>query len=188
MEVNLGKVCLSHLKNIVTVGEEDVTSFAVDGHELMLALFKCSESICIVTFYPACLVERYGFPPHSSSIFMKQSVLDYLELKLAYRTDNLTAVELVGKQLCNTFVHELLYTLVKLLGFHRVGVFDILEHLRRETWQSLVVQALAFSQRVADFKVAGIRYADDIAWVGFVDDILLLGHERRRSRKTHHFP
>ena len=41
-------------------------------------------------------------------------------------------VELVDEQLRHTFVHQLVDTLGKLFLLHRVGILNVLEHLRRE--------------------------------------------------------
>ena len=65
-------------------------------------------------------------------VLVLQAVLDNLKLKLAYGADNLAAIELIDKELSHTLVHELLDTLVELLGLHGVSVLNILEHLRRE--------------------------------------------------------
>ncbi len=44
-----------------------------------------------------------------------------------------------------------------------------------------------FGQRVADLEVAIIGNTDDISRIGFVNDILFLGHESGWSREFHDF-
>ena len=61
---------------------------------------------------------------------MLQPVLDHLELQLTYRTDDLPAVQLAHEELRHTFVHQLVDTFLQLLLLHRIGVVNILEHLR----------------------------------------------------------
>ena len=46
---------------------------------------------------------------------MQQPILYDFKLQLSDSADNLAAVELVYKQLCNAFVHELLYAFFQLL-------------------------------------------------------------------------
>lgn len=94
---------------------------------------------------------------------MEEAILYHLKLKLAHCADYLAAVELMDKELGNTFVHQLLYAFLKLLCFHGVGVLDIHEHLRREARQALVVNFLSFSKGVADLEVTCIGNTDDIA-------------------------
>ena len=96
----------------------------------MLSFLEGFESLRIIALYPACLVETYGLPAALRAIFVKKTVLDHFELKLAYCAYDFSSVELIGEHLCHTFIHQLVYTFVELLGFHRVGILDIFEHLR----------------------------------------------------------
>lgn len=185
MEFYFGEVVLSHLEDVVGVSEEYVASFAVDSHELEFTFFEGGECFGIVTFNPTGLIERQGFPTALRAILMKQTVLYDLKLKLADSSYNLTAVELVDKQLRHAFVHELLYALVELFGFHRVAVLDIFEHFRREAGESLEVEYLTGSQGVADFEVARIGNTYDVAGICLVDNILFLSHKRRGRGKFH---
>ena len=115
MEFDFGEVALSHLEHIVGVGEEHVASLAVSGHELMLALLERGQCLGVVTLDPASLLERDWFPATLRAILVKQAVLYHLKLKLTNGAYELAAVKLVGEELCHTFVHELLYTLLELL-------------------------------------------------------------------------
>lgn len=187
MEADLGEVALGHLEDVAGVGEEYVAAVAVYCHELVLALLEGGEGFGIVAFDPAGFVERDRFPAALCSVFVKQAVLDHFKLELTYGADDLAAIELVDKQLGHTFVHELLDAFLELLRLHRVGVFDVFEHLWRETRQSAVVELFARGEGIADLEVAGIGYADYVAGEGFVDNALFLGHECRGSGEAEHF-
>ena len=129
MEADFREVVAGHLKDVVTISEEDIATVFVSGHELIFALFEGSEGFFVVALYPASFVETYRFPTTLCAVFMKQTILDHLKLKLTNCADNLSAVKLISEHLSHTFVHQLADTLVKLFGFHRVGILDILEHL-----------------------------------------------------------
>ena len=45
---------------------------------------------------------------------MLQTVLNDFKLQLSYGSDDLTAVQLAHKELCDTFVHQLCYTFIQL--------------------------------------------------------------------------
>ena len=186
VEADFGEVSLGHLEDVVGVGEEDVAALFVYGHELMLALLEGGERFGVVAFDPAGFVEADRLPATLRAIFVEEAILDDFELELTDGADDLATVELVGKQLCNAFVHQLAHTLVELLLFHRVGVLDIFEHLGRERRKPLEVEQFATGQCVADLEVARVGDADDIAGIGDVDDVLLLGHEGRRGGEAHH--
>ena len=117
---------------------------------------------------------------------MQQAVLNNLKLQLSHGTDNLPAIELIGKQLGYTLVHQLLDTFVQLLCLHRIGVLYIFEHLGREAWQSLEMQFLSGSQRIPYLKVPGIRQTDNITRKRLIHHFFLLSHESRRTTETHH--
>ncbi len=77
------------------------------------------------------LVEAYGLPAALRAIFVKKTVLDHFELKLTYCAYDFSSVELIGEHLSFTPSSiSWFYTFVELLGFHRVGILDIFEHLR----------------------------------------------------------
>lgn len=187
MEADFGEVILGHLEHIAGVGEEYIAPLFIDCHELVLAFFEGCKRFGIVALDPAGLVERYWFPTTLRAIFVEQTILYDFKLELSDSSDDLTAVELVDKQLCDTFVHQLLYALVKLLGLHWVGILYIFEHLRRETRKAFEMQSLTGSQRVADLEIAGIGDADDITGICLVDNILFLRHEGCRGSKFHGF-
>ena len=108
---------------------------------------------------------------------MLQTVLDNLKLKLTDCADKLAAVELVDEHLSHALTHQLVNTLGQLLGTHGISVLNILEHLRRETGQTLEVKFLTLSQGIADLEVSGIGKADDIARPCLLDGALALRHE-----------
>ena len=92
VELDVLEVHLGHLKHIATVGQEDITTFAVLRHVLVLAFLEGFEFFGIVALYPACLVETDRFPTALGIVFVLQTVLDHFELQLTYRTDNLTTI------------------------------------------------------------------------------------------------
>ena len=97
MEFYFWEVGLSHLKHIVAISEEHVTTFFVGGHKLVFTLLECSECLLVVTFNPASLVEADWFPTALCTILMEKSILDNFKLELTDRTDNFAVVELVGE-------------------------------------------------------------------------------------------
>ena len=143
MEFYFREVGLSHLKHIVAIGKEYVATLFVGGHELVLTFLECCECMLVVTFNPACFVEAYRLPTALCAILVEEAILDNFKLELTDRADNFAIVELVGKELCDTFVHELVYAFLKLFCFHRIGILDIFEHLRREAWQAFEVEFFA---------------------------------------------
>ena len=82
-------------------------------------------------------------PATLGAILVEQSILDHLKLKLTDGTDDASAVELIDKELCYTFAHELVGTLDELLLLHRVGILDIFEVLRTKARQPLEVEHFA---------------------------------------------
>ena len=110
---------------------------------------------------------------------MQQTVLDDLELERADGPDDLAVVELVREQLGHALVHELVNALGQLLGFHGVGVLDVLEEFRGETGNTLEMKFLAFRQRVTDLEVTRVVKTHDVTGVRLVDNGFLGCHERR---------
>lgn len=186
VETDGGEISAGHLEHIAGIGQEYVASGSVGGHKLVFTFLERFQSFGIVAVNPACFVERNRFPAALCAVFVEQTVLDYLKLQLPDCAYNLAAIKLIGKHLGHTLVHELTDTFVKLFGFHGVGVFQIFEHLGREGWETLEMDCLAGSQCVADFEIACIGDADDVAGICFVDDALFLGHERCRGSEAHH--
>ena len=116
---------------------------------------------------------------------MLQTVLDDLKLQLSHCTDDLTAVKLAHKELCHTFVHELVNTLVELFLTHRIGVVNVFEHLRRERGKPLEMQFLSGGEGVSDLEVTGIGQTDHVSCKSFIDGLFLLRHKASWSGKTH---
>ena len=57
----------------------------------------------------------HWLPTALGVILVLKTILDYFELQLTHSTYNLTVIKLIDKQLCYTLVHQLVYTLLKLL-------------------------------------------------------------------------
>ena len=187
MELYVREVALCHLQNVARVGKEHVAAVFVGCHILEFALFKVFQLGFVVAFYPAGFIQADGFPTALGVVFVLQTVLDDLELQLAYCTHNAAAVELVGEELCHTFVHQLLNTLGQLFRLHWVGVLDVFEHLWRETWYSFEVDILAAAQSVAYLEGAvAVGQTYNVARIGLVDRLLLLGHKGRWAAELHH--
>ncbi len=109
------------------IRRENVTSPFVLGHVLCLLETEIFQFLRVESLDPASLVKIDIFPATGGAVLVQQTVLDNLELERTYGSDNLAIVELVREQLGHTLVHELVDTLGQLLGFHGVGVLDILE-------------------------------------------------------------
>ncbi len=97
-----------------------------------LRFLKASSSAGSSLSHPAGLIKAYRFPATGCIVFIQQTILNDLELQLSYRTNNLTAIELIDKQLCHTFIHQLVDTFCQLFLFHRISILDRFEHFRRE--------------------------------------------------------
>ena len=137
------EVHLRHLQHISAIGQEHIPALAVFGDVLVFALLEGFQLRRIIALNPAGLIQTERLPTALRTVFVLQTILDDLELQLPHRTDNLTPVELVDEQLRHTFVHQLVDTLGKLFLLHRVGILNVLEHLRREARKSLEVERLA---------------------------------------------
>ena len=174
------EVHLRHLQHISAVRQEHIPTLAVFRHVLVFALLEGFQFSRIIALNPAGFIQTERLPTALRTVFVLQTILDDLELQLPHRTDNLTPVELVDEQLRHTFVHQLVDTLGKLFLLHRVGILNVLEHLRRETWKSLEVEHLAFGQRIANLERTIIRQTDNISRPSLIDSRLALRHELRR--------
>ena len=178
MELDVFEVLLGHAQHVAAIGQEHVSAVLILGHILVLALLKVFQLLWIVALNPAGLIQMYGLPAALGVVLVLQTILDNFELQLSYGSDNLAVVKLVNEQLCHTLVHQLVDTLLQLLGLHGVVVLDILEQLRRERRQSAEVQLFAFGQCVANLKhTACIGQTYDIAWPSLVDGALTLRHK-----------
>ena len=131
---------------------QHITGVCQEYHILILALLEVLQLRCIIALNPARLIQVYGFPATFGVILVLQSILDDLELQLTNGTYNLTAIELVDKQLGNALVHQLVNTLLQLLRLHGIVVLNVLEQLRGERRQSAKVQLFTLRQRVANLK------------------------------------
>lgn len=177
------EVHLSHLQYVTRIGQENVAAFAVLGHVLVFAFLKGIQFGRIVAFNPAGFVQTDGLPTALGIVFVLQTVLDHLELQLSYRTDNLAAVELIDKQLCHTFVHQLVDTLSQLFLLHGVGILDVFEHFGREAGQTAEMKQFAFGQRITNLKGSVIGQTDDITCPSLVDGRFTLCHKLCRTGK-----
>ena len=173
------EVHLSHLQYVTRIGQENVAAFAVLGHVLVFTFLEGIQFGRIVAFNPAGFVQTDGLPTALGIVFVLQTVLDHLELQLSYRTDNLAAVELIDKQLCHTFVHQLVDTLGQLFLLHGVSILDV------EAGQTAEVEQFAFGQRITNLKGSVIGQTDDITCPSLVDGRFTLCHKLCRTGKTH---
>ena len=174
------EVHLCHLKYIIAISQEYIPSFTILGHILIFTFFESFQFSRIIAFYPTSLVQTYRFPTARSIILVQQTILDDLKLQLSDCTDNLATVELIDKQLRHTFIHQLVDTFCQLFLLHRIGILNILEHLRREAGQSAEMEQFSFCQCISDLKSAIIRQADNISCIGFVNGRLPLCHKLGR--------
>ena len=112
MELDFWEVGLRHRQHIVGIGEEYVATLTVKRHELMLALLEGLQCRRVIALNPTCLVKAQRLPAALCAVFVEQTVLDNLKLQLTDGSNQLAAVEMIDKQLCHTFLHQLLDTLV----------------------------------------------------------------------------
>ena len=163
MERDMFIVLLRHGEDVGGVCHEDIPAFFVRRHVLCLAFLEGVEFGIVVGLNPAGFVHLERLPLAFGLVLMLQAVLDDFKLQLSHRSDNLTAIELAHKELCHTFVHELVDTLVKLFLTHRIGVVNVFEHLRREGRKSLEMQFLSCGEGVSDLEVTGIGQTDHVS-------------------------
>jgi len=163
MEAYVLEILLRHAQHITRVSEEHIAPLTVFRHILIFALLERLELAFVIAFHPARLVQMHWFPTTTSTILVLQAVLYDLKLQLSHRADNLSAVELVDKQLRNTLVHKLVDAFLQLLRLHWVVVFDVFEHLGRERWQSTEMELLTVCERVANLEDAVVGQSDNVA-------------------------
>ena len=155
---------------------------------MVLAFLEVLILSSIVALYPACLVQMHRLPTAAGTIFVFETVLDYLKLQLAYRSHDAAVVELVDKELCHTLVHQLFETLDKLLRLHGVVVLNVFEQFRRETGQATEVHQFALGQRIANLEDAVVGQTYDVAGISLVDGRFALRHKLRGRREAHGLP
>ena len=132
MEADVREVGLCHLQQIAAFGKKHIAAIFVFRHVLELTATEVVDFGGVVGVDPAGLEERYRLPTALGAILMQETILDDFKLQLAYSAYYPTVVVLVGKYLSHTFSHELVEPLLQLFRLHRIGIFDILEHLGRE--------------------------------------------------------
>ena len=186
MELDVFEIFLGHREDVARIGEEDITALLILRHILVLALLEVLKLCVIIALDPTGLIEMNGLPTALRVVLVLQTILDNLELQLTHRTDDLTVVELVDKELRHTFVHQLIDTLLKLFGLHGVVVLDVFEELWREGGQASEMELFALGEGIANLKdTTGIRQTYDIAWPCLIDGRLTLCHELRGRGETH---
>lgn len=89
----------------------------VDGHVRMFAPFEVGQLLGVVALDPAGFVDGDRLPAAGGVVFVRQAVLDHLELQGAHRADDFAAVERRGEELRDAFVHELIDAFSQLLEF-----------------------------------------------------------------------
>ena len=187
MELQMLEVLLCHGKYISGICQDDVSSFPVTGHILVLAFLEVFQFILKSRFalHPARLVETYWFPTAFGSIFVLETILNDLKLQLSHGTYEFASVELIDKELSHSLVHQLSYTLLQLLGLHGIGILNVFEHLGRERRKSLIVQHFSLRQGVSYLEDAIVRQAYDISWPSLIDGLLTLSHKLGWTTEAH---
>ena len=96
------KILLSHLQNITRIGKENISTFSVAGHILMLTLLECFEFTFITghCFHPTCFIQAYWFPATLCTIFVLEAILNNLKLQLTDGTNDLAIIKLIDEKLC----------------------------------------------------------------------------------------
>ena len=84
------------------------------------------------------------------------------------------------EQLHDALLRHLLQGLAQFLGLHRVADLDPAQDFRRETRHAAKHQILALGQRVADAQRAVVGNADDVAGIGLLGQLAVLGEEELR--------
>ena len=125
MELDMLEVFLSHAQDITTVGKKHITTILILCHILILALLEILQLSLVVTLYPASFIQMNWLPTALRIILVFKTILYDLKLQLTHCANNLSSIKLIDKQLCHTFVHELVDTFLKLFCLHRVVILNI---------------------------------------------------------------
>ena len=81
---------------------------------------------------------------------------DNIKLKFPNSANDLFISGLLNKQLSNTFVCELPYTFVELLGSERILVNYLPDNLRREVGYTLEIKGFTLGNCIAYLKVTAV--------------------------------
>ena len=102
------KVHLRHLKYITGVCQEHIAPFSILRHILVFTFLESFQFCQDHRFLPNKPYKGLlRLPTTGRIVFIQQTILNDLKLQLPHRTDNLTTIELIDKQLCHTFIHQL---------------------------------------------------------------------------------
>ena len=132
MEPDVLEILLCHHQQVVGFCQKDIPALLVFCHVLVLAPLEIFKLCQVIALDPARLVEVDRLPAALCTILVQETVLNHLKLELPYGSDDFAAVELVDKELCHPFVHQLFHPSLQLFCLHRVGILDIFEHFGRE--------------------------------------------------------
>ena len=150
---------LDHFDRESRIGQEDQLSLFITSQVL---LFYAEEVEIIRVFGvfrffdPTSLENREILITTLGPIFVFQAVLDHLILERSYGTNDLSSVEVQGKELCDPLIHKLVNSFLQLFGLERIGIVDISEMLRREAWNTLEMQHFPLGKGVPNLEIAGI--------------------------------
>ena len=95
METDRLEIILRHLKHIIAVGQEDVTSLDILCHILVFAFLEILKFDRVITLNPAGLVQVHRLPTALCVVLVLETILYDLELELTNRSDELAPVMLI---------------------------------------------------------------------------------------------
>ena len=150
----------------------------VAGEAAGVGFYEFVERNRVVGRDPAGAGVRRGRHARFDAVLMLQTVRGHVELQTADRTEQHHRVAQWTEYLDRAFLAELHQAGAQLLGLERIDDLDDVEDFRREERQAGELKVCAVGQRVAELDAAMRRDADDVAGVGFVEQLAALRQER----------
>ena len=178
MKCYIREILLCHFQRVGTFSQKHVATTFVNRQTLVLTFFEIGKLLLIVRREPARLVQLNRLVATFCVIFVFQTIFNHFKLQRTDRSNNFSVIELIYKKLRNAFVHQLVDSLSQLLEFHWIGIFNVAEHLGRETRNACKMQIFALGERVADFEVSRIVQTNNVARIRLVNHRFFLRHER----------
>ena len=144
----------------------------------------------ILVFDPADQFIRHTFKNDINIVFVVEPVFKYFKLKHTDNADDhfLHAAAERLKNLDGTFLCDLRDTFYKLLSFHGIFQPHSCKVFGSKGGDTFKLYFLAWcTDRIADRENTRVEYADNVACIGFINDLPVLCHELLRLGKAHFF-
>jgi uncharacterized protein len=146
----------------------------VVGDAVRVELDEALHFLRIVRGDPARGGVARGSEARFGAVFMPQPVGDDVELQAAGRSEQQRAARMRPEHLDGAFFTELGEPRAQLFAAQGIRDLHALEEFRREERQTGELQVFAFGKRVAQLQHAVVGDADDIAGIGFLQQVAAL--------------